>query len=52
VWERGPKIQGTARQEVTLHWRKADAEPASIGKAVFNESNGCPASRDTGRSDP
>ncbi|VTT97620.1 Uncharacterized protein OS=Pirellula staleyi (strain ATCC 27377 / DSM 6068 / ICPB 4128) GN=Psta_4257 PE=4 SV=1: DUF2341: Laminin_G_3: DUF303 [Gemmataceae bacterium] len=40
VWVRVPKIQGNARQEIRLHWGKADAEPESNGKAVFNESNG------------
>ncbi len=40
VWVRVPKIQGNARQELKLHWGKADAKSESDGKAVFNESNG------------
>ena len=40
VWVRVPKITGNARQELRLHWGKADARPASGGKAVFNASNG------------
>ncbi|MCE9533181.1 MAG: DUF2341 domain-containing protein [Planctomycetes bacterium] len=31
---------GNARQEIKLHWGKADAMSESDGKAVFNESNG------------
>ncbi|WP_439622437.1 DUF2341 domain-containing protein [Gemmata sp.] len=40
VWVRVPKIQGNARQEIKLHWGRADAESESSGKAVFNETNG------------
>jgi len=40
IWVRIPKITGNTRQEVKLHWGKADAKSESDGKAVFNESNG------------
>ena len=40
VWVRVPKITGNARQEIKLHWGKADAKSESDGKNVFNESNG------------
>ncbi len=40
IWVRVPRIQGNARQEIKLHWGKADAKSESNGKAVFNESNG------------
>jgi len=40
IWVRVPKIQGNARQEIKLHWGKADAAAESNGKGVFNESNG------------
>ena len=40
IWVRIPKIKGNARQEIKLHWGKADAASESNGKAVFNESNG------------
>ncbi len=40
IWVRLPKLVGNARQEVKLHWGKADATSASDGKAVFNASNG------------
>jgi hypothetical protein len=40
VWVRLPKLVGNARQEVKLHWGKADAAGASDGKAVFDASNG------------
>ena len=40
VWVRVPKIVGNARQEIKLHWGKADAKSESDGRAVFNESNG------------
>jgi hypothetical protein len=40
IWVRVPKIVGNARQEIKLHWGKADAKSESDGKAVFNESNG------------
>ena len=40
VWVRIPVIQGNTRQEIKLHWGKADAASESNGKAVFNESNG------------
>ena len=40
VWVRVPKITGNSRQEIKLHWGKADAVSESNGAAVFNESNG------------
>ena len=40
IWVRIPEIKGNARQEIRLHWGKADAAPESDGQAVFNESNG------------
>ena len=40
VWVRVPKITGNARQEIKLHWGRADARGESDGKAVFGESNG------------
>ncbi len=40
VWVRIPTIRGNARQEIKLHWGKADAASESSGPAVFNESNG------------
>ncbi len=40
VWVRVPKVQGNSRQEIKLHWGKAEAKSESNGKAVFNESNG------------
>lgn len=40
IWVRLPMIKGNARQQIHLHWGKADAASESNGKAVFNESNG------------
>ena len=40
IWVQIPKITGNSRQEIKLHWGKADAKSESDGKAVFNESNG------------
>jgi hypothetical protein len=40
IWVRIPIIKGNARQEIKLHWGKADAASESNGAAVFNESNG------------
>jgi hypothetical protein len=40
VWVRVPKITGNSRQEVKLHWGKAEAKSESDGKAVFGPSNG------------
>lgn len=40
VWVRIPVIKGGARQEIRLHWGKADAASESSGAAVFGESNG------------
>jgi hypothetical protein len=40
LWVRIPVIQGNTRQEVRVHWGKADAISQSSGTAVFNESNG------------
>jgi hypothetical protein len=40
IWVRVPAISGNARQEIRLHWGKADAAGESSGAAVFNEANG------------
>jgi hypothetical protein len=40
IWVRIPTIKGNARQEIRMHWGKADAASESSGSAVFNESNG------------
>ncbi|MCY3018859.1 MAG: DUF2341 domain-containing protein [Planctomycetota bacterium] len=40
IWVRIPNIKGNARQEIKLHWGKADAQSESNGEAVFNKSNG------------
>ena len=40
IWVRIPNTKGNARQEIKLHWGKADAASESSGSAVFNESNG------------
>ena len=40
IWVRIPAIKGNARQEIKLHWGKADAASASSGQAVFNATNG------------
>lgn len=40
VWVRIPSIRGNARQEIRLHWGKADAASESSGPAVFNADNG------------
>lgn len=40
LWVRLPTIKGNTRQELRLHWGKADAPSESSGPAVFNESNG------------
>ena len=40
IWVRIPKISGNSRQEIKLHWGKADAKSESDGAAVFNKSNG------------
>ncbi len=40
IWVRIPLIKGNARQEMRMHWGKADAAGESNGKAVFNASNG------------
>ena len=40
IWVRIPIIKGNSRQEIKLHWGKADATSVSDGKAVFNASNG------------
>ena len=39
VWVRVPKIAGNSRQEIRLHWGKADAVSESNGQAVFNDAN-------------
>ncbi len=40
IWVRIPLIKGNARQEIKMHWGKADATTESSGTAVFNASNG------------
>jgi alpha-L-fucosidase len=40
IWVRMPVIKGNARQEIKLHWGKADAASESSGSAVFNADNG------------
>jgi hypothetical protein len=40
IWVRIPTIKGNSRQEIKLHWGRADANGESRGSAVFNESNG------------
>ena len=40
VWVRIPRIQGNARQELKVHWGKADAAGESNGAAVFSADNG------------
>lgn len=40
IWIRIPTIKGNARQEIQMHWGKADTASESDGKAVFNETNG------------
>ncbi|MEI6535529.1 MAG: DUF2341 domain-containing protein, partial [Verrucomicrobiaceae bacterium] len=40
IWVRIPVIKGNAQQEIKMFWGKADAISESMGKAVFNESNG------------
>ncbi|MCY3018133.1 MAG: DUF2341 domain-containing protein, partial [Planctomycetota bacterium] len=40
IWVRIPTIKGNARQEIKLHWGKADAPSESNGAAVFNADNG------------
>ncbi len=40
IWVRIPLIKGNARQEIKVHWGKADAASESSGSAVFNEANG------------
>lgn len=40
IWVRIPRITGNARQEIRMHWGKADAPSRSDGAAVFNRSNG------------
>ncbi|HND55945.1 MAG TPA: DUF2341 domain-containing protein, partial [Pirellulaceae bacterium] len=40
VWVRVPRIVGDSRQELRMHWGRADAKSESSGKAVFNASNG------------
>jgi hypothetical protein len=40
IWVRIPLIKGNARQEIKMHWGKADAVSESSGTAVFNASNG------------
>ena len=40
IWVRIPKIKGNERQQIKLHWGKADTISESSGSAVFNEPNG------------
>jgi hypothetical protein len=40
VWVRVPVLRGNARQEIVLHWGRAEAVAESDGRAVFNASNG------------
>ena len=40
IWVRMPAIRGNERQEIKVHWGRADAASESDGHAVFNESNG------------
>ena len=40
IWVKIPAIKGNARQEIKLHWGKADAAGQSNGSAVFNADNG------------
>ena len=40
LWVRLPAIKGNARQEIRMHWGRADSASESSGSAVFNESNG------------
>ena len=40
IWVRLPTIKGNDRQEIKMHWGKADAASESEGGAVFNRSNG------------
>jgi hypothetical protein len=40
VWLRIPQIKGNARQQIVIHWGKADAASESKGAAVFSADNG------------
>ena len=40
VWVLIPQIKGNDRQEIKLHWGKADAASESKGSAVFTSANG------------
>lgn len=40
IWVRIPRIDGNSRQEIVMHWGKADTVSESDGAAVFNNSNG------------
>ena len=40
IWVLVPNIRGNTRQEIRVHWGKADAPSESSGPAVFSESNG------------
>ena len=40
IWVRIPKIKGNERQEIKVHWGKADAASESKGAAVFSAENG------------
>lgn len=40
IWVKIPAIKGNARQELKLHWGKADAASESNGSTVFSADNG------------
>jgi len=40
IWVKIPLIKGNDRQEIKMHWGKADAASESSGAAVFNTANG------------
>ncbi|MBI5831071.1 MAG: DUF2341 domain-containing protein [Armatimonadetes bacterium] len=40
IWVRLPILRGNERQELRLHWGKADAVSESVGAAVFAADNG------------
>jgi hypothetical protein len=40
IWVKIPLIKGNARQEIKMHWGKADAASESNGAAVFTPANG------------
>jgi hypothetical protein len=40
IWVRIPQITGNTRQQIVIHWGKADAASESKGAAVFSVDNG------------